>query len=81
MTFDFKGSPKQTASIEDFIQLLQTISDDQLWEYEGLAVTIDPTVDYNHQNILVRWLDIDEGFNDKIILSSLHEFKTLFKPK
>jgi len=81
MTFDFKGSPKQTTSIEDFIQLLQTVSDDQLWEYKGLAVTIDPTVDYNHQNVLVRWQDIQEGFNDKIILYSLLEFQSLFKPK
>jgi phenolic acid decarboxylase len=81
MTFFFKGSPNQTTSIEDFIQLLQIVSDDQLWEYEGLAVAIDPTVDYNHQNVLVRWHEIQEGFNDKIILYSLLEFQSLFKPK
>jgi len=52
----------------------------QLWEYMGLKVEIDPTIDFNSENILVRWLDIEEGFNDKIIVNSLNEFNAIFKP-
>lgn len=81
MKFDFKGIPVNNSAIEDFIQYLNVINDNQIWIHKGLEVTIDPTVDYKNENILVRWIDIQEGFNDKFILSSLHEFKTLFKPK
>lgn len=81
MKFDFKGNPNLQTCITDFIQYLKVVEVNQKWLYQGLTVTIDPTVDYSNENVLVRWLDENEGFNDKIILSSLHEFKTLFKPK
>lgn len=81
MRFDFKGNPNLQTGITDFIQYLEVVVANQKWFYQGLSVTIDPTVDYTNENVLVRWLDENEGFNDKIILSSLHEFKTLFKPK
>ncbi len=81
MRFDFKGNPNLKTGITDFIQYLEVVEANQKWLYQGLSVTIDPTVDYTNENVLVRWLDENEGFNDKIILSSLHEFKTLFKPK
>jgi hypothetical protein len=81
MKFDFKGNPNLQTGITDFIQYLKVVEVNQKWLYQGLTVTIDPTVDYVNGNVLVRWLDENEGFNDKIILSSLHEFKTLFKPK
>jgi hypothetical protein len=81
MKFDFKGNPNLQTGITDFIQYLKAVEVNQKWLYHGLSVTIDPTVDYSNENVLVRWLDENEGFNDKIILSSLHEFKTLFKPK
>ena len=42
----------------------------------GMKVELDPTVDFTNQNLLVRWLDLDEGFNDKIIVYSLKEFQT-----
>jgi hypothetical protein len=79
MKLDFKGTKRNTTKIQNLINLLKT-SDTQLWEYMGLNIEIDPTIDYNNENILVRWLDIEEGFNDKIIVYSLLEFQSLFKP-
>ncbi len=79
MKFDYKGNVDKSTSIKDFIVLLTNASDNQLWEYMGLTVEIDPTVDYTNENVLVRWLDINEGFNDKIIVNSLEEFNTNFK--
>lgn len=81
MKFDSKGNPNQNTSIEDLIRLITNTSDNQTWVYQGLDVTIDPTVDYNNQNVLIRWLDTIDGFNDKIIIYSLFEFNALFKPK
>jgi hypothetical protein len=42
-------------------------------------VKIDPTVDYDDENILIRWTDISEGFNDKVIYYNLAEFKKHFQ--
>ena len=42
-----------------------------------MKVELDPTVDFNSQNILIRWEDLEEGFNDKIIVYSLKEFKPI----
>lgn len=79
MKLDFKGTKRNTTKIQALIDLFQS-NDTQLWEYMGLNVEIDPTIDYNNENVLVRWLDIDEGFNDKIIVYSLYEFQNSFKP-
>lgn len=79
MKLDFKGTKRNTTKIQSLIDLLQS-STSQLWEYMGLKVEIDPTIDYDIENVLVRWLDVDEGFNDKIIVYSLDEFQNLFKP-
>jgi hypothetical protein len=79
MKLDFKGKERNNTKIHNLIDLLQT-SDIQIWNYMGLNVEIDTTIDYCKENILVRWLDIAEGFNDKIIVYSLYEFQNLFKP-
>lgn len=79
MKLDFKGTERNTTKIQSLIDLLQS-SNTQLWEYMGLKVEIDPTIDFDNENVLVRWVDIDEGFNDKIIVYSLYEFQNLFKP-
>lgn len=81
MKFDSKGNPNQNTSIEDLIRLITNTSANQVWVYQGLDVTIDPTVDYTNQNVLIRWLDTTDGFNDKIIIYSLFEFNNLFKPQ
>lgn len=81
MTFDFKGNPNKTTKIDNLITLLKSVDTNQIWVYEGLDVTIDQTVDHSNENVLIRWLDMDEGFNDKIIIYSLTQFEKLFKPR
>ena len=80
MKLDFKGSERSDTKIQGLIDILKSAKDMQLWEHVGLKVEIDPTIDYNSENILVRWLDIEEAFNDKIIVNSLNEFNVFFKP-
>jgi hypothetical protein len=79
MKLGFKGTKRRITKIKTLVDLLQS-TDIQLWEYVGLKVEIDPTIDFDNENALVRWLDVDEGFNDKIIVYSLDEFQNLFKP-
>jgi len=78
MNFDFKGIEKSETKISNFVTYLKKISNNSIWLYNGLRVEIDPTVDYNNENVLIRWQDIDEGFNDKIIFYNLGEFKKEF---
>lgn len=49
------------------------------WEFNGLNVELDPTFDFKEDDVLIRWLDINEGFNDKLIINSLKEFQSIFK--
>jgi hypothetical protein len=80
MIVEYKGSKIESTKIQELINLLDGVTDSQSWNYMGLKVEIDPTVDYNNENVLVRWFDIKEGFNDKIIVNSLREFNSHFKP-
>ena len=80
MKFDFKGNKESRTKIQSFVAFINEVDDLQKWFYMGLEVEIDPTVDFNNENILIRWTSIDEGFNDKIIVYSLLEFQSLFKP-
>lgn len=80
MKFDFKGNKENKTKIQSLISLIEKANDLQKWSFKGLEVEIDPTIDYNNENILIRWTSINEGFNDKIIVYSLLEFQSLFKP-
>lgn len=79
MEFDHKGIKTADNKINDFVDFLKSVKDDSLWDYMGLTVEIVPTVDYGDSNVLIRWYDIVEGFNDKIIYYSLAKFKKDFK--
>lgn len=79
MKFDIKGIENPKSKIHDFANYLRAISN-RWWAHNGLVVEIDPTVDYGDENILVRWFDIIEGFNDKVIYHNLAEFNNDFKP-
>lgn len=79
MKFDFKGTQTKNFLLNDFVEMLDSISDNSLWNYKGLQVEIDPTLDYSDNNVLIRWKDINEGFNDKIIYYNLAEFKKDFQ--
>ena len=50
-----------------------------IWIYYGLEVEIDPTIDFKGNDALIHWTDINEGFNDKLIVISLEEFNANFK--
>jgi len=78
MKFDYKGIMNKTNAIQDFVHLLETVDNKSIWNYKGLTVTIYPTVDFNNENVLMRWTDIHEGFNDRIIYQSLNDFKKDF---
>lgn len=79
MKFDFKGTKTKDFFLDDFLHALILFRDNSIWNYNGLRVEIDPTIDYSENNVLIRWKDIDEGFNDKIIYYNLAEFKKDFQ--
>lgn len=79
MKFDCKGTQTKNFLLNDFVEMLDSLNDNSLWNYKGLQVEIDPTLDYSDNNVLVRWKDINEGFNDKIIYYNLAEFKKDFQ--
>jgi hypothetical protein len=79
MKFDHKGIRTVDNRINDFEKFLYSVKDNSLWKYNGLIVEIDPTVDYGSSNVLIRWVNIDECFNDKVIYYNLAEFKKDFK--
>jgi len=78
MRFDKHGTRKINGKINSLADYLEVANHLQIWNYMGLNVEIDPTVDYNSNNVLIRWTDINEGFNDKIMMNSLCEFTNLF---
>lgn len=78
MRYDFKGKKNSRRRIKSFVDFLDFAKDNSLWLYNGLKVEIDPTVDFNNENVLIRWVDINEGFNDKLIYTTLTEFKKDF---
>lgn len=75
----FKGIKTRESKIFDFIEFLSNLSHENRWIYKGLKVEIDPTIDYNNCNVLIRWLDVEEGFNDRIIYYSVADFEKDFK--
>jgi hypothetical protein len=78
MKIEIKGEFKN-GNINKLYDYLLKIDDLQLFDYMGLKVELDPTVDFANQNMLIRWADVNEGFNDKIIAHSLEEFQENFK--
>ena len=75
-----KGVRSTSSMIQDFARYLEEIPDNQLWTYMGMTVEIDPTVDFSSENVLVRWVDLVEEFNDRIIYTSKEQFLTDFQP-
>lgn len=79
MQFDTKGTKSANYKLSNLEAYLRAVSDKAKWLYFGLRVEIDPTIDYSDSNVLIRWLDVNEGFNDKLIVNSLEEFNSNFK--
>ena len=78
MKFDYHGKYYAEGKIAPLVKLLENADSNQLWDYMGLKVEIDPTIDFNNQNVLIRWVDVVEGFNDKMIVDSLDKFNANF---
>lgn len=78
MKFDQHGIRQSIGKINTLADFFLEAEDLRKWDYKGLTVEIDPTVDFNNNNVLIRWTDINEGFNDKVIVYSKNEFEKLF---
>lgn len=78
MKIEIKGKFKNGV-INKLYDYLIDIDDLQLFEYMGVEVELDPTVYFEDQEMLIRWLDVNEGFNDRMIVRSLEEFQENFK--
>lgn len=79
MKFDTKGTKGNNNRLSILEGYFKAVSNTANWLYSGLTVEIDPTIDYSDSNALIRWTDINEGFNDKLIVNSLEEFNANFK--
>lgn len=77
MTFDFFGTKKESSSFNDFVNFIISQPHDG-WEYFGMNVELNPTVDFINENIKIRWYTLDGDFNDKVILSSIKDFNNNF---
>lgn len=79
MKVEFKNLSHKPSTIKPLIVYFQSLNQLPIWEFNGLLVELDPTIDCKANDALIRWTDIYEGFNDKLIINSLSEFKANFK--
>jgi hypothetical protein len=79
MKVEIKNENHKPKNIKPLIEYFESLSQLPVFEFEGLIVELDPTIDCKANNALIRWTDINEGFNDKLIINSLAEFKSYFK--
>ena len=77
MTYDFHGTKTTKSKILPLVNFIEK-EEHINWEYCGMSVELAPTVDWNNENVMIRWLDLKEGFNDKIIITSIEEFNNNF---
>lgn len=78
MQVDSKNKVNKKSSIYQLYQFLLSVKDGSIFSYNGLKVEIDSTFDFVDNNVLVRWVNIKEGFNDKVLLANVTEFQTNF---
>lgn len=79
MKVELKNSNHKPNEIKSLIVYFQSLNQMPVWEFKGLIVELDPTIDCKANDALIRWTDINEGFNEKLIINSLTEFKSYFK--
>lgn len=78
MTFDSFGKRRENSAFNEFVDFIENQPHIN-WQYFGMNVELDPTVDFNNENIKVRWTDLEEGFNDSVILKNKTEFLNTFR--
>lgn len=74
-----KNSDNNPKGIKPLYEFLNSFDGNPIWEYKGLRVELDPTIDFKGNDALIRWTDLGERFNDKLIVTSLEEFTSNFK--
>jgi len=79
MEVEVKNSKFKPKAIKPLFDYFQSVDGNATWVYKGLIVELDPTFDFQNNDALIRWTDINEGFNDKFIVYSLKEFNSHFK--
>lgn len=79
MKVEIKNEDHNPNTIKPLIEYFQSLMQLPVFEFKGLMVEVDPTIDCKANDALIRWTDINEGFNDKLIINSLSEFKAIFK--
>lgn len=79
MKIEIKNSEFKPTKIKSLFDYFTLKDEKTQWEYFGLVVELDPTIDFKGNNALIRWFNVKEGFNDKIIVNSLKEFNLNFK--
>lgn len=79
MKVQIKNSNYSPKAIKSLFTYFEMLSMNPLFDFNGLHVEIDPTIDFRGNDALIRWTDIDEGFNDKVIVNSLQEFQSNFR--
>jgi hypothetical protein len=67
--------PNQMMALQEYFE---SVTNGKNWEYLGLVVELDPVLDFKGDDALIRWTDIHEGFNDKLIVNSIEEFQEHF---
>jgi len=78
MKIEIKNSKSKPSAIKPLFDYFLSLDETPQWEYYGLRVEIDPTIDFKGNDALIRWTNLNEGFNDKLIVNSLDEFKSQF---
>jgi hypothetical protein len=78
MKVEIKNSNYNPTLIKPLYEYFHSLEEIPKWEYNGLIVELDPTIDFKGNDALIRWMDIQEGFNDKVIVNSLEEFQSNF---
>jgi hypothetical protein len=79
MKVEIKNPDVKPVSIDSLLEYFESFGGNPIWEHNGLKVELDPTIDFKGNNALIRWTDIDEGFNDKVLVNSLEDFQAKFR--
>lgn len=79
MNLKFLGQKKENSKIDEIINFLSYLKDDQVFIYKGLLVNLIATVDYDKENILLKIIELQEGFEIKEIYYCFDEFRKDFR--
>ena len=79
MKVEIKNPDVKPSTIKPLFDYFKSFNQSPTWIFNGLVVELDPTIDFKGNDALIRWTDIEEGFNDKMIINSLAVFQQQFQ--